>query len=181
MDRLCILLVALLLPLQVYAESIVETNEHIAEANFNEEMSPLSLSFGYGIPYGILGLNLNYRITDNVEIHTGIGTWGPTFGGKFYPDKENQNINLGLLYGPNTITGSCINSSCDILDEGYSGLNAIFGYSPSKGEDGWEFGLVLILTREGYDEDIQKARDSGYDIEEEGSKIMISFGYRWSL
>lgn len=143
---------------------------HAVEPDEISQPSKLSISTGLGIPYGILGANLNYRTSDAAEFFGGIGSWGPSFGARFFPSDQTPTFHLSLFYGPNVFVSTCY--SCDDIEEGYSGLNASLGVSPEVGQDGWEFDVVLILTSAAYEEG---------NYEEEGSNVKLSFGYRWGF
>jgi len=130
----------------------------------------LSISTGLGIPYGILGVTLNYRTSSAAEYFGGIGSWGPSYGVRFFPSDQTPTFHLSLFYAPNVFASSCY--SCDDIEEVYSGLNASLGFSPEAGQDGWEIDAVLILTSAAYEE---------ADYEEEGSNVKIAFGYRWAF
>ena len=143
---------------------------HAGEPVDISQPSKLSISTGLGIPYGILGANLNYRSSDAAEYFAGIGSWGPSFGVRFFPSEQTPTFHASLFYGPNVFVTTCY--SCDDIEEGYSGLNASLGVSPEAGQDGWEFDVILILTSAAYEEDY---------YEEEDSNIKLSFGYRWGF
>lgn len=153
-----------------------------ASANENtENESPISLSFGLGIPYGILGAKVNYKPIDLIELQAGLGTWGPSAAIKIYPlpSQKIKGINFGIIYGTNTIIDSCTNASCDIADDGYSGLSASFGLLLPHRANAWEFNILYVINRGEYEKDMERLRNYGYGVEEDRSKIAISVGYRW--
>jgi len=141
----------------------------------------LSVSTGLGIPYSILGVNLNYRLFETVEMFAGVGTWGSSYGMRVFPVASLPKFHLSVFHAANVIAISCENESCDILEDGYAGYNAAIGVSPERGESGWEFDLVFILSSGNYQDDLDEARDKGFEIEEDGGKTKLSVGYRWSF
>lgn len=145
------------------------------------QLNRISLSTGFGIPYAIIGVNLNYRILDELELFVGKGTWEHTYGVRIFPIPQQPKLSLSVSYGINTIVNSCSNESCDIVEDGYAGYNAAFGFKPETGQDGWEFDVVLILSRGNYEDDLDEAKAAGFDFQEEGGKIKRSGGYRWSF
>lgn len=179
MNKFIAVLIFTVLPLQAFAED-AKSNPINKEHDTLVKTSPFSLNFGFGIPYGVLGLNLNYRINSLFEVHAGVGTWGPVYGAKLRPIPQNRGFNIGLFHSTNTITDTCHNESCDIIKESYKGVNMSLGYTPPTG-NGWEFALVFALSQGDFDDDIKEAKDRGYDVETDGSMPKISFGYRWAL
>jgi len=149
--------------------------------NTIKPLNRISLSTGLGVTYSILGVNLNYRILDEVELFAGKGTWEHSYGIRVFPIYQQPKLSLSLSYGVNTIVSSCQNESCDILQDGYAGYNAALGFKPEAGKNGWEFDVVLILSRGSYEDDLDEARAAGFDYQEEGGKLTFSGGYRWSF
>ena len=144
-------------------------------------LSGLSISTGFGIPYAMIGVNVNYRLTDQFEAFVGKGTWDESWGVRVFPISHEPRLSLSLIYAVNTIITSCQNESCDITEDGYAGYNVALGFKPESGKDGWEFDIVFVLTQGDYAKDLDKAREAGYEAEEEGSGFEFSLGYRWSF
>lgn len=140
-----------------------------------------SISAGLGISYSMLGLNFNYRPIEQLEFFIGKGTWGKSYGFSFYPSETYKMLHLTLSHNPNTIVDECWDSACDILQDGYSGYNAAIGIAPQHGKSGVELNVIYILTQENYADDVKEVQDNGYDIEQDKTKIKLSFGYRWNL
>jgi hypothetical protein len=77
-----------------------------AEESPQNKTDPFRLGVGLGVPYGILGLNLSYRINDLIEASGGYGSArdgfkGWAIGGRVYPFSELKRFRLRLaaFYG----------------------------------------------------------------------------------
>ena len=77
-----------------------------AEEAPQSKTDPFRLGVGLGVPYGILGLNLSYRINDLIEASGGYGSArdgfkGWAIGGRIYPFSELKRFRprLAAFYG----------------------------------------------------------------------------------
>lgn len=172
--------------LMLLSSAITHSNELVLPEPTEENSGfisskDFSIALGLGIPYGVLGPTVNYRAIDEVEVFVGKGTWGTSWGARVYPISQLPRARLSAFYGVNTIVGSCSNDSCDIMEDGYSGWNLGAGIGPEVGISGWEFDLIYILDQGGYEDDLDEAREAGYELKEEKATFQVAFGYRWNF
>ena len=135
-----------------------------------------SFGVGLGIPYGVLGGNIDINVAPNLNLSAGIGTTvlagiGYSCGFKYFfmPIERTFRPRVSAYYGVNTMI-EYIGGSKD--NESFSGVNLgvgaqwMWGKTKSKGLD---FDIIYIAT-------------TGLDAEEKGveepDKVKISFGYR---
>lgn len=141
-----------------------------------------SFGIGLGIPYGILGANVDYRIASNLCVSAGIGTTviagiGYSAGLKFYfVSPENKlRPRISAFYGVNSAVEK--KGGSDPGKESFSGLSIgagiqwMWGVSRSNGLD---FDLFYLATS---GLDIDKIRDQGYSVSDPGN-VTFSVGYR---
>lgn len=154
-----------------------------ADAQTSEQShSRINSGVGFGIPYGVLGANLDLDLGAGFKGSFGLGSTivaGPGFsaGVKYFlggPDRGFR-PRCGVFYGTNAI----IQRSAGIVDayESYNGLNLVFGSEVMFGSSrkhGLDFDLVYIATN-GYDDD-----DLG-GVESEPGRVKFSLGYRRAL
>ena len=144
------------------------------------EYSNNSWGIGFGIPYGILGANVDVNIFSDLNFSFGLGTTilagiGYNFGLKYFLSaKENS-------FRPRLIAFYGINSMSIIGDvaDSYTGLSIGGGFQWMWGEtksNGLDLDIIYIATT-GYDVDELQAKYPAYKIEELG-KVKISIGYR---
>ncbi|MFC2083539.1 hypothetical protein ACFLS9_00635 [Bacteroidota bacterium] len=135
-----------------------------------------SFGFGFGIPYGILGGNIDINVVPNLNLSAGIGSTilagiGYSFGIKYFfmPIEQTFRLRVSAYYG----TNAAIEYSGDSKDnESFAGLNLGVGFQMMWGEtksNGLDFDIIYIAT-------------TGLDAKEEGVeepvKVKISLGYR---
>ncbi|NKE69827.1 hypothetical protein [Candidatus Manganitrophus noduliformans] len=77
-----------------------------AEEPPQSKIYPFRLGVGLGVPYGVLGFNLSFRVNDLVEASGGYGSAGDGFkgwavGGRIYPFPELKRFRprLAAFYG----------------------------------------------------------------------------------
>lgn len=151
----------------------------------NEEDNKMGFAVGLGIPYGGLGINISRDISETVEITGGLGVFGWAIGARFYPSIETPTFRLSGIYGTNSIVivdecGYTSGSSyCSSEFKSYEGMNFGIGFGPHGNDDGWNFDVILILTRGNLNEFIDEKESEGYDIESDDGVIKFSGGYTW--
>jgi len=162
------ILLVLLLTSVVYSQSAPEVT-----------LKKNSFGVGLGIPYGVLGANVDLNIAPNLNFSAGLGTTvvaglGYCAGIKFFfaPLKKTFRPRIGVFYGTNTAI-EYIGSSED--NKSFAGLNIGLGAQ-------WMWGRAKV---NGMDFDIIYIATTGLDPEEEGvedpGKIKISVGFRHAL
>ena len=144
---------------------------------------------GIGIPYGILGINLNHKATDNIDLSLGLGTTildGSAYsvGAKYYFEKEESGVRLSAYYGTNAVIEA--NADCTGLCFGFAdyekfeGLTVGIGWGRRPGKSGWDVDVMYVVTT-GADERIDELEAQGYEYTEGRSDIGFSFGYHWAF
>jgi hypothetical protein len=142
-----------------------------------------TIGVGLGIPYGILGFNVDVNIAPNVNFTGGIGTAvvgvGYNLGFKYFFADASKSLRPRVLavYGTNSILQVTNASS---FDKAYTGLSLGGGVQYMWGESqtsGVDFDIIYIATS---GLDVNDLKNQGI-IVEEPSKIKISIGYRYTL
>lgn len=85
---------------------LIINNTSIAEEPAQSNTNPFRLGVGLGVPYGMLGFNLSFRVNDLLEASGGYGSAGDGFkgwavGGRVYPFPELKRFRprLAAFYG----------------------------------------------------------------------------------
>lgn len=153
------------------------------EPALSSEMKKNSYGLGLGVPYGVLGMNLDYNIAPNLNLSGGLGTTlfagiGYNFGLKYFfaPIEKTFRTRVSAYYGVNSMILKQYGYKDD-EGESYTGLSLGIGGEWRWGETkskGLDFDIIFIATS-GIDYD--ELRDEGFSFEEAG-KVKISIGYR---
>ena len=159
----------------------------LAAENFSEDQVKIkktSWGVGFGIPYGILGSNVDYNVASNLDLSMGFGTTvlagiGYNFGFKYHFAQPGVGFRprVGAYYGVNAMVVK--ESPWGLIDEGesFTGLTLTVGGQwmwGNKKSNGLDFDLALIAST---GLDVDKLNMQGYDVSEPG-RIKISVGYR---
>jgi len=151
-----------------------------------DEKSENTWGVGLGIPYGVLGGNIDINIAPNFNLSAGIGTsivagLGYNVGLKyFFSSVENSfRPRISAYYGVNS---AVLKKFPNKEDEGeaYTGASIGLGAQWMWGESktsGLDFDIIYLAST---GLDIDKLKDEGFDVDEP-SKIKISIGYRHSF
>jgi hypothetical protein len=169
-----VLVFALFLTMLVLGSSVVVA----------EEVEQNSWGVGLGIPYGIMGVNLDYNVLPYVDLSLGLGTnliddMAYNVGVKIYlaPPETCFRPRLSCYYGVNTIV-TRENYWGDITDStNYNGISLGIGANVSWGTSrrhGLDFDLIYLASTEA---DIDQLKVDGYDTSG-WDDIKISVGYR---
>jgi hypothetical protein len=146
-----------------------------------------SFGIGAGIPYGgVLGVNIDYTLTKNLDLTIGYGETifagtGKAIGLRYYPNPSESKLRYSLIYGTNAIIQD---SDCALFifcddNSSYEGFNLSVGWGSRDEKRGWDFDFILILTSDAWDE-IEKLRKAGDSIKNNTDpRLTISFGYHW--
>lgn len=132
----------------------------------------VSFGAGFGIPYGLLGANMDYIVNDTLDITFGAGL-GFGAGIKYHPLTTLKEFRITTFYGTNaTLTNSATDES-----ETFNGLNIGIGYGSLN--SGWDIDLIVIINSD-IDDEIDKLQAQSIAIEDyNDNEIKISFGYHW--
>lgn len=149
-------------------------------AESEEDVAIGSYGIGLGIPYGLLGLNADIWMAENLDATFGFGIGGPALGGRYYPFNGNNGPRLSLIYGPNSIIEStdCSGDYCKDDYEVFRGLNAAIGWGSRGGQSGFDLDLVMTLTDGGARERIKELEGKETTISE-SLGVRLSAGYHW--
>ncbi len=139
------------------------------------EIKKNSFGLGLGVPYGVLGANLDVNVAPNLNLSAGIGTTvlagiGYSFGLKYFfmPIERTFRPRISAYYGVNTVVEYIGGGD----NESYVGINLGIGTQ-------WMWGKT---KSNGLDLDIIYIATTGLDAEEMGieepSKVKLSIGYR---
>lgn len=149
-----------------------------------EEIAKNSWGVGIGIPYGIVGVNLDRNVLPNTDLSLGLGTnlyddVAYNFGVKYYLASEEKCFRprISCYYGVNTVVTEknyfgLVNNSTN-----YNGLSLGVGANVSWGSTrrhGLDFDLIYIASTEA---DTERLKAEGYDLQNE-KDIKVSVGYR---
>jgi len=163
-----------------------ESNINIGESDADIEMfKKNSNGVGFGIPYGIIGINTDINLAQNLNLSVGIGTtifagMGYNFGLKYYllPVNHTFRPRISAYYGTNAIvlieTGGWASNE---EGESYKGVTLGIGSQWMWGEsksNGMDIDIMYIASS---GLDIDELRRDGYNIEDPGN-IKLSIGYR---
>jgi hypothetical protein len=140
----------------------------------------LNLGIGVGIPFGILGVNANWMLSDHVDGTIGLGVYGPSVGARVYPLGGTDGFRASLVYGTHTAieTTEC-SYTCESETEEFQGLNLGLGYGTRGPHSGWDIDILLVLTDGGAEDRIDELKEQGYEGEDQFNPISFSFGYHW--
>jgi hypothetical protein len=160
----------------------------------SSKMKKNSIGLGFGIPYGILGVNLDINVATNLNLSGGVGTTilagiGYNLGLKYFfiPIEQTFRPRVSAYYGTNTVsevprigTFGSFSVSSGKETKSYSGLNLGIGAQLMWGEtksNGLDFDIIYLATTE---LDIEELRDEGFVIEDPGN-VKIAIGYRYAF
>lgn len=162
-----------LLSLEVQAQDAASTPQTIKE-------SKVGVGIGFGIPYGILGVNVDFVVAPNLNLTAGLGTstvdLGYSFGAKYFFSDVSHSFRPRILalYGTNAVLWDA--SGWD-NDKSYTGLSLGAGAQWMWGEsksNGLDFDIIFIATT---GLDVNDLKNQGIIVDEPG-KIKFSIGYR---
>jgi len=162
---------------QAKSNSDADPDESESMDNTIAEPDNLSSAFhfgvGFGVPYGLIGANLNYRLSDAFDLTLGVG-YGLGGGVRYHPLADKREFRLTLYYGDNTVIDDPITDKY----ETYSDVSIGIGYGSLDG--GWDFDLVYIFIPEDAKDRIDELESMGYTVSgDTGNTIKFSVGYHW--
>jgi hypothetical protein len=137
-----------------------------------------SWGVGFGLPYGVLGINVDGRLVENLHLSLGIG-WtilsggAGNFGLKYFllPVENNFRPRLSLYYGINTIAN----------ENPYMGFSFGVGSQWMWGQtksDGLDFDIIFILSSSF---DTSGYTSKRFQFIKYGSPFKIAVGYRHGI
>jgi hypothetical protein len=159
---------------------------------YAQNAGSVDIGVGLGIPYGVLGGNVEVFVIDNLSLHASLGTTviagaGYGAGVQYYFGKEGSwSPNISLHYGTYGVIGASDDdksSKNDIEDEQFEGLVIGGGVRKMWGQHGLSIGGHYALDSDLEDRQ-DELEDEGYEFEDSGfgaSKFKISVGYAFSF
>jgi hypothetical protein len=167
---------------------IVPTNQviNVIEKNFE---SKGSMGIGFGIPYGILGVNVDFKLYKNLYCTAGIGTGiyiTPMFniGSKLYLRASNHQWRprLSVNYG-NTGMIYFEGSSNKSIRESFSGFSIALGQQWTLGITrawGIDCDILYILDDSRLENRMNELKNAGYEFDVANTgNIKVSIGLRY--
>ncbi len=151
---------------------------------FSQEGS-FDFGAGLGIPYGVLGANIEYYPIDNLSVSAGLGTTiladvGYDLGLQYYFTTEGSwTPRLSIHYGTNGILESI--SSED--NESFEGVSIGAGVKKLWSRHGLALDIFYIVSSDLFDRK-DELEEEGFSVESEGfgsDRIKIGVGYVFSF
>ncbi len=154
--------------------SFFGTTTAIDNKNESEKSSGnFSVGIGLGIPYGVIGANINYQINDAFDLTLGAGL-GFAAGFRYHPLKDTHKFRVTLMYGTNVVIDSRATSDLEL----FGGINLGVGYGSIS--DGWDFDLIYMVASSDAKDRAKELELQGYSLSGDPENgIKLSFGYHW--
>ena len=148
-----------------------------------------SIGAGFGVPYGIMGMNIQHALSEDVEASFGLGTslfagTAMSIGMRYFP-LADSGLRLSVIYGANAVLNDpgigCIGFYCDDSTL-YSGINIGVGWGNRSNQSGWDIDLIYLATSGAFSR-ADELKSQGYSFidGDTGPTLKFSFGYHWSL
>ena len=131
-----------------------------------------SVGLGFGIPYGVIGANISYKINETFDITAGAGA-GFGVGLKYHPLDSIKEFRVTAYYGANAYLSDATTRDIEI----FNGLNIGIGYGSLL--NGWDVDLMIVLTS-GIEDEIAELQDQEIAVSDYNDYApRLSFGYHW--
>ena len=152
-----------------------------------------SIGAGVGTQYGLIGINGNLKITDNLYASAGLGTTfigtGWSVGAKYYFLDANRIWRPRLIatYGTNAVLVTKQEFWNDTIrtEESFTGFSLGLGQSFAFGSTrshGFDFDIMYRVTDGGYADHLSELENIGLSIEDNTAQdISFSLGYRYNF
>lgn len=169
--------------IDLYDKQNYYNKKYFVSASIPGVMSP-SLGLGLGIPYGYMGINIDYPVFRSVYLTAGLGSvfkensymWN--IGTNIYMINERFRPRISAYYGINTAL-KIVNSSTDKSYKQFTGVSLGGGFDARIFyRHGFDFNIFYIYSRS-FDEAIKQAQQSMIKIEKQSSPVVFSIGYRF--
>ncbi len=149
-----------------------------------------SLGVGIGFQYGILGMNLDFKASDNLYATFGAGhlidSTGWSVGAKYYflDADRTWRPRVTFLYGVNGfLSKRAFLARYDY--EYFNGVTVGLGQSIAFGRKrrhGLDLDLMYRVTDGGLSDRVDELESEGYNVEDrEGRSLFLSIGYRFNF
>jgi hypothetical protein len=157
---------------------LLSFNCAFAEEDLQIGTDPFRLGVGLGIPYGLIGFNLSFRVNSLIEATAGYGTARNGFkawavGGRLYPFKDLDKFRprLSALWG---IVGTVRQ---DLLNDEHRTIDVFEGFAIGAGFD-WTFFERHSIDLDLFYASARKSRRYGLESEDH-STVSLGYGYRF--
>jgi hypothetical protein len=150
-----------------------------------------SWGIGYGIPYGNLGVNIDYRVVSEFYLSGAVGSGfndiGYAFGARYYFPHYTETVRprLSVLYGVygglkprgSSRTGNPIDEG----GEDFANTAIGFGIEWMSGDEGFDIEILYVNTNE-----LKARRDEAWDEDFQVNRyganpLSLAIGYRHRL
>lgn len=171
----------------------------VASAQETAQKERSSIAIGLGVPYGVLGVNVDIGVAPRLALSGGVGTtvlagMGYNFGAKYFLASQESSFRplVGAYYGTNALAE--VQSTSQYDDPYYKGASGAksAAWSSNTPDDFTSFsGLSLMLGAQwmwgasrtsGLDLGVVLIASTGLDAEqlgvEEPGRVKIALGYR---
>lgn len=138
------------------------------------EPALISLGIGSGIPYGIIGSNINFSINQTLDLMAGLG-FGYGVGIRLHPSSASPKFRLLAYYGTNAVLDDPITDKL----KRYEGMNIGIGYGSVS--DGWDIDLIYRIVSDPVRERVEELEQAGYRTVsgDTDNSFKVSLGYHW--
>ena len=162
---------------------VIETNASSADEISNPDTSVdestmslpgLSVGAGMGIPYGVIGANIIYPVSESIDLTMGAGL-GFGAGIRKRLSNDIDGLRLTFFYGTNAGFRHPVSDEF----ETFAGYNFGVGYGSRSG--GWDFDLIYMIVSDDTKTRIEELETQG-NVVTSGTtddQFKISFGYHW--
>jgi hypothetical protein len=164
--------------IDIYGKQNIVNKKNIVNTSMPGIVSP-SLGFGMGVPYGYLGLNIDYPVYRFFNISAGIGsnfkenTYLWNVGTNIYLAKERLRPRISAYYGINSFL-LMVGSSY----EQFKGISFGAGFDARVYyRHGFDFSFLYIYSPS-FNKACRDIQQSGWKIDKHTSPLVLSFGYR---
>lgn len=140
----------------------------LAVSSIAEVAWELGIGANYG---GLVGVTVNNKVSDEVELYGGLALVGAVVGARFY---ATENVRFNLNYGVQgyMIKEGRYEDEIEIFHGINTGIDFIW-------DNGFSLGLVYHLISN-VDDKIDEAISEGYALDEDYTgKVKLSLGYRF--
>jgi hypothetical protein len=150
----------------------------------------VNLGIGFGLPYGLFGINAEVEPLNFISITAGVGTtffagaaWQIGATVYFLDQSKMVRPRITLLYGVNSvIIFDNNNGFSGIANESFLGLSLGAGVKIKIGEShGFNADLFYLLIDKSLDRQKELEQDYGMQFENVGLPVKFSLGYYFNL
>ncbi len=141
---------------------------------------------GFGIPYGMFGINTEIEPIPHINLTIGVGTtilagiaWDIGIVGYILDQDKVIRPRLSLIYGTNAILQ--LDSQYDIDYESFPGLSVGCGIKLQMGDNHGMTADLFYLLINGAEERQKELENMGYYFQDLGIPVKLSIGYQFSF